>query len=329
MLKGNISAGFVQLLFDWVDEQGVSSQTLLQCERPVLGELSRVQVEVWRNLLQIASAHFNEPNLGLIIGSRLKTNNAGVLGYMALCCETLGEACVRLSQFEHLVYNVNPLRLLSSLQAVRLQWGTEAGLPGVLVDDCAIAGLVAFCRSLAGPQATPDYVSFVNPEPKDIAPYEKFFQCELAFGCELTEVRYPLSVMAMPIATANTALQAALDQKARSLLVRLPSQGEPVAGLYRATQDALAAGDANLQMVAKRLLMSPRTLQRRLAQAGTGFQSELDNVRLALAKQYLSEGSASLQEIAWMLAYNDHSAFAHAFRRMTGKSPQLFRFEVQ
>ena len=316
------------MLFDWVDEQGVSSQALLGCERPAPGELSRVQVEVWRGLLETASAHFNEPHLGLIIGSRLKTNNAGILGYMALCCESLGEACLRLSQFEHLVYNVNPLQLLTSLESVRLQWGTESGLPGALVDECAIAGLVAFCRSLAGPQATPDYVGFVNAAPDNIAPYEQFFQCELAFACDVTQVRYPLPVMAMPIATANTALQAALDQKARSLLVRLPSEGEPVAGLYRATQDALAAGDANLQMVAKRLLMSPRTLQRRLAQAGTGFQSELDNVRLALAKQYLGEGSASLQEIAWMLAYNDHSAFAHAFRRMTGKSPPLFRFEV-
>jgi len=234
-----------------------------------------------------------------------------------------------LSQFEHLVYNVNPLRLLTSLESVRLQWGTESGRPGSLVDDCAIAGLVGFCRSLAGPTANPEFVGFVNKPPLDIAPYEQFFQCELAFECECTEVRYRLPVMAMPIATANPTLQAALDQKARSLLVRLPSHGEPVAGLYRATQDALAAGGANLQMVAKRLLMSPRTLQRRLAEAGTGFQAELDKVRLALAKQYLSEGSASLQEVAWMLAYNDHSAFVHAFRRMTGQSPSTFRFEVQ
>jgi AraC-like DNA-binding protein len=328
LLKGNISASFVQLLFDWVDEQGVSSQELLQLQRPTPGELSRVQVEQWRRLLEVSSAHFNEPNLGLIIGSRLKINNAGLLGYMAMCCNTLGEACLRLSQFEHLVYNVNPLRLLTSLQSVSLQWGTESGRPGALVDECAIAGLIGFCRSLAGSQASPDFVSFVNQAPANITAYEQFFQCELAFACEFTEVRYPLPVMAMPIATANPALQAALDQKARSLLVRLPSQGEPVAGLYRATQDALAVGDADLQIIAKRLLMSPRTLQRRLAEAGSGFQTELDKVRLALAKQYLSEGSASLQEIAWMLAYNDHSAFTHAFRRMTGQSPHMFRFEV-
>jgi AraC-like DNA-binding protein len=44
-----------------------------------------------------------------------------------------------------------------------------------------------------------------------------------------------------------------------------------------------------------------------------------------MAQQHLREGSASIQEIAWMLAYNDHSAFVHFFRRVAGQTPQHYR----
>lgn len=325
MLRGNIAASFVQLLIDWLAEQGAAAIEWTGMDHAPSGELSRIDVNDWRAMLGAVSRAFEKPHLGLLVGSRLGLQEAGLLGYMATCCSTMAEACLRLSQFEHLVYNVNPLNIVTRPECIRLEWGTENGRPGPLVDECAIAGLVSFCRSLGGADVTPDFVSFVNPPPLDLRPYEQFFACDVQFDAEKTVVRYPLSAMAASIATANAALQQALDHKARSLLVRLPSDGEPVQGLYRATQDAIAAGTPTLESVAVRLLTSGRTLQRSLSAAGTRFQAELDKVRLALAQQHLKEGSATVQEIAWMLAYNDHSAFVHAFRRMTGMSPTAWR----
>ncbi len=325
MLRGNIASSFIQLLVDWLAEQGEQPQAWLGISQPPAGELSRIDVNDWQSMLQRVSSGLGKPELGLLIGSRFGLREAGLLGYMASCCATMAEACLRLSQFEHLVYNVNPLKIVTDASHVTLQWGVDNGRPGPLVDECAIAGLVAFCKSLGGDQVTPDYVCFVNSAPVDVQPYERFFGCTVEFHQALSIIRYPMAAMASPIATANATLREALDHKARSLLVRLPTQGEPVPGLYRALQDAIAAGTPALESVAERLLTSGRSLQRSLQGAGTGFQKELDKVRLALAQQHLKEGSATVQEIAWMLAYNDHSAFVHAFRRMTGMPPQAWR----
>lgn len=327
MLKGNIASAFLQLLIDWLVERGHSPVEWLGLTAAPTGELSRIEVADWKAHLERVADGFAAPTLGLQVGSRFGLREAGLLGYMASCCGTMGEAWVRLSQFEHLVYNVNPLKIDVSSSHVSLQWGTENGRPGPLVDACAISGLVAFCRSLGGSAVTPDEVAFVNPTPADVMPYTEFFQCPVAFECEQTCVRYPQSAMQAPLATANASLQAALDHKARSLLVRLPTQGEPVPGVYRALQDAIAAGTPTLDRVADRLLTSGRSLQRSLQAAGSCFQAERDRVRLAMAQQHLREGSASIQEIAWMLAYNDHSAFVHAFRRLSGKTPQQYRSE--
>jgi AraC-like DNA-binding protein len=325
LLKGNISASFVQLLFDWLAQRGQSGHDVLGMAAPPVGELSRLDVNQWKAMLTCVAQRFAVPDLGLQVGSRLGRHEAGLLGYMASCCSSMAEACLRLSQFEHLMYNVNPLKIVTQPDAVALCWGVENGKPGPLVDECAIAGLVSFCRSLGGPAATPQAVWFVNPEPTDRSPYDDFFACELLFNMPQTRVCYPLTAMALPIATANPELQAALDHKAKGLLLRLPTDGEPVPGLYRALQDAVSAGSPTLQSTADRLLTSPRSLQRALQSAQTSFQQQLDTVRMAMAQQHLREGSASIQEIAWMLAYNDHSAFVHFFRRVAGQTPQHYR----
>jgi hypothetical protein len=47
--------------------------------------------------------------------------------------------------------------------------------------------------------------------------------------------------------------------------------------------------------------------------------------RLALAKRYLADPTLSLTDTAFLLGYSDLSAFSRAYRRWTGKSPQMAR----
>jgi AraC-like DNA-binding protein len=77
--------------------------------------------------------------------------------------------------------------------------------------------------------------------------------------------------------------------------------------------------------VAKRLAMSERTLQRRLAEAGTSYVDLLSEVRSDLAKDYLKSSRTSLTEIAWLLGFSEQSAFSRAFKRWTGSSPAQYR----
>ena len=74
--------------------------------------------------------------------------------------------------------------------------------------------------------------------------------------------------------------------------------------------------------------MSPRTLARQLAAEGLTFSSVLDRLRADLARHYLQDGDLSMSKIAWMLGYQEASAFAHAHKRWTGRTPTEARAQA-
>ena len=98
----------------------------------------------------------------------------------------------------------------------------------------------------------------------------------------------------------------------------LPAEREP------GEVTVLAAGDCGLGVVARRLAMSERTLQRRLREHGTSYESVVDDARRQLALQYLNGGGHTAGDIASRLGFADRSPFIRAFRRWTGTTPSAF-----
>jgi len=95
----------------------------------------------------------------------------------------------------------------------------------------------------------------------------------------------------------------------------------------RALRGALRSDDAQLEAVAKRLGMTGRSLQRRLRDEGTVFQTLRDELRKDLADRYLGQGM-SFAEISFLLGFSEPSAFFRAFKRWTGLTPFERRLEL-
>ena len=66
----------------------------------------------------------------------------------------------------------------------------------------------------------------------------------------------------------------------------------------------------------------------RLDEAGTSFQQVLGQTRHELAKDYLSQRQLSLADIAFLLGYQEQSAFNHAFKGWFGISPGSYRVRL-
>ena len=75
----------------------------------------------------------------------------------------------------------------------------------------------------------------------------------------------------------------------------------------------LASGQCSMADVAKRLAVSPRTLQRKLKSENSSFQQELSDLRAELANHYLVTTTYSSAEISFLLGYSDPSSFFRAF----------------
>ena len=82
-------------------------------------------------------------------------------------------------------------------------------------------------------------------------------------------------------------------------------------------------GEATVDAVAGKLGLSRYTLFRRLKAEGVTFQQVLDELRHRTALHYLSEEKVSVKRTARLVGFSDPTAFSRAFKRWTGRTPQM------
>jgi AraC-like DNA-binding protein len=118
-----------------------------------------------------------------------------------------------------------------------------------------------------------------------------------------------------------------LARRAEELLESLPHLDDAAARVRVCIAESLCGGDPSIEMIAARLGMGARTLQRRLADTGTTHQELLDQMRREMSRDLLRDDSIAIGEIAYLLGYSERSAFHRAFKRWYGVAPAAFRSE--
>ena len=71
--------------------------------------------------------------------------------------------------------------------------------------------------------------------------------------------------------------------------------------------------------------MSSRTLRRKLRDKETTYKKIVDEVRMDLARRYLSETGLSIDQIANQVGFTEAANFRRAFKKWTGSNPTGFR----
>jgi AraC-like DNA-binding protein len=77
--------------------------------------------------------------------------------------------------------------------------------------------------------------------------------------------------------------------------------------------------------VAARLMISPRVLRLRLAEADSSFRAIVEELRYETARQFLATSVLAFNDVALLLGYSEVSAFSRAFRRWSGAPPSVWR----
>jgi len=323
MADTRIAASFAQLLYEYLDRQGLDARQLLGPQPDPQQHF--VPMSEWQAWLKRVDAVEGRVGLGLRIAQGISARHFGVLGYAALACNNLAEALLRMERYHASVYDANPAHVEVRPDGVVVEWGVERGRPGALVDETAIASLVQLARDMTGHYWPMRKVSFVNPPPADVQPYRDFFGCEVVFNAPTTRLEFDTACLALPMRKADPALAQLLDQQAEQVL-RQVSQVPAIVDAWRRTLVPLIReGQTSLAALARAHHTSPRTLQRRLSEQGLSFQQLLDDTRRHLAEAHLKDARLDLAEIALLLGYSEQSAFTRAFRAWTGLPPAQWR----
>ena len=168
-------------------------------------------------------------------------------------------------------------------------------------------------------------VEMAFPAPARTYEHERLFECPVRFDA-------PRSAFALTRAALADRQHARRPRPAwragrprRTLGQKVPTGPAPVREVRRAIIDQLASGPPSLEGVARKLAMSPRTLQRRLRDHELSYADLLDSTRAAAAKSYLTDQQISVAELAYLLGFSEQSSFNHAFKRWTGQAPSEYR----
>jgi AraC-like DNA-binding protein len=154
--------------------------------------------------------------------------------------------------------------------------------------------------------------------------YEKQWDCAVAFSQTPAGIEFPSALLEIPLPFRDPLASDRLSQQCQLLLAKMTRRG----GLAEEVRQILIGRPGyfpDIDVVAQRLRMPVRTLRHRLSDERTGYQAILDEVRFALAREYLLETPLPQHEIAGLLGYTDPGNFTHAFKRWAGASPRQFR----
>lgn len=115
---------------------------------------------------------------------------------------------------------------------------------------------------------------------------ETFFGVSLAKGA-FNGVVFSASDAQKPFLTSNAGLWSIFEPALQKRMQDLEDDSQFCDRVRACLMEVLASGQVSIADVAKRLALSPRTLQRRLQAEDTSFKQELSNLRSELANHYL------------------------------------------
>jgi len=279
-------------------------------------------------LLDAGADLAQDAHFGLHVGECVKLGAYSVYGLVLLACRDFGQAFEQTMRYEALAHDLGRSRLSLDGASARYEWTSHYPAASRHLADSVFAGIQTFGRWLAGGQLPPADVSFTHGGGADTHEYERVFGALPHFKAAANAARFDAALLALPVPNADITLYPVLQQHAERLLSQREAAPPAIVAQVRAAVIRNLAHDrVRLSAIAAELGLSPRTLQRKLADAGASFQQVLDAARYALARDCLRQGSLSLLEIAFLLGYQEQSAFTHAFKEWSGMNPGAWRLD--
>src|SRR6185295_17463398 len=118
-------------------------------------------------------------------------------------------------------------------------------------------------------------------------------------------------------------LGAYLEATAAARLAELP-QPSLLDEVRAAISGELHRGDVDIERIARRVGVTPRSLQRRLRDERTSYRELVDAIRHQRAMDLIARG-LPFGDIAEHLGFSEARAFRRAFRRWTGLVPSAIQ----
>lgn len=329
------SAPGIALLLSYGADRAVPADVLLRGTGLVQSDVldpralvqARQELTVVRNL---CAALDNPPDLGLDVGTRYHATAFGILGYALLSSRTVAEAMNLALRFLDLsfIFSTPHVEVGDGVVQVRLD---DAALPPDVARFLLERDVAAICTVLGdlvpgGVRVRSLDLAFPRSSgQRGVGDLLKLpAAAEVRHGRPTTTLSFPAAELVRPLPHGNPQAVALAEELCRDAVSRRRERGDLVHQVRVLLTQHLPSGPV-MEDIARALVMSPRTLRRRLQDAGTSYQALVEEVRSSLARGLLATGMLSVEDVAQRLGYAEASTFIVAFSRWFGTTPARYR----
>jgi AraC-like DNA-binding protein len=329
-MDGTAATSLVRYALDTLDRQGADSGALARrLGLPVwaLGDnTARVPLAQLARIWQFADTELGDPHFGMRMATQWQRGRLHLNDYLFEAAGTLGEGLAVGVRYAHLAADNpdgNEVGVIEEGDRATFYYQVRTVVPvaNLMGSEFALATMLHRAQTVLGRRITPLGVGFAADAPP------RYREVAHAFGTRRIEYQQDRCWLALarddlelPLPGADPGLARLLLAYADSVLA-VPPWTPAWRDLFREIlSEHLADPDLSLPVVARRLALSPRTLQRRLEEEGTSWRAEIDALRQKEAARLLGQ-RLSRQAVAARLGYADTRALRRALHRWKLASP--------
>ena len=287
----------------------------------------RLSVRSQIALLDEAAIALKDDCLGFTLARDFDPRELGLLYYVMASSQTLGDALKRVARYSKIT---NEALVFGYREGNRLIINLSySGVPRHSdrhqIEFCMFA-VLRICRVLTGQNLVPQHFSIAHHRSEGISEMARFVGTKVEFGADTDEFALNVDARELPLIHSDPYLNDLLLKYCEAALAdRRGDMSQLRTRVENAISSVLPHGRVLVEDVARSLGMSERTLARKLSDEGLNFTEILQQLRRDLAVRYLDDRKLHVSKIAWLLGFHEVSAFTHAFKRWTGKTPSQMR----
>ena len=288
-----------------------------------IGTDEMMDFELAIRLIESVAKESGQHHCGVLMGSKQDIHFLGIIGYLMEQSKDVLDALNALSQ--HLsIHTPTPVTIEDYGQLTGINFINILPLSRQSYsNEMAMAQAMVIMKTLCGNQFRPKSVHFNHARKSDSTIYERIFRSPVHFEQSKTELIFDSELNNQPILRADPLLKEILTRQIEQIKtdesMDIRSQVEPL------IRRSLQSQRYQIDRVAKHLSLHPRTLQRKLKDAGMNYSKIVEDIRKDVATERLKNSNITIMQLSDYLGYNDNTAFTRAFKKWFGETPVQWR----
>lgn len=329
---------FVLNLIDFAAQLGASTPELVELSGMSEVELCQEECfitdEVYNTIVERAVKATKDPFFGLHAAENLNLSAAGLIAQITQTSETVKQALDYCVQFANLGCSALPMSLQLTGDEYKLTltptpgWEAQSFMAFKHTADGVMAFTIKEFHTLTRQKHAPLRMHLTWEQHGSTSEYERVFDCPVLFCQESIAIFFRKEHVEQKVVTANYDLLRVLVAHAEEKSAKRAQERAFISTVRHSIINLIKPEFPSIEQVAAHLNISARTLQRKLQDEGQSYRILIDSLKKEFAISYLKRSDLNISQVAYLLDYNDVSAFTRSFKRWTGESPNAYRSQL-